>query len=144
MCSPRFTGLSAMHCGPALRDVTERVAGQRMPIAVVHVHPALTATRLKLMSPSFAPQMSWDLALPFGSPVIEEMSSKYKVSGIPTLLIFDAATGEMVTAGGWRRRRRRCTRTWASTRADRATGASLISHNVRGYYFLTAFIEPAQ
>jgi len=43
---------------------------------------------------------SWDLALPYQDVAIELISKFFEVSGIPTLLVFDAKTGELVTADG--------------------------------------------
>ena len=44
--------------------------------------------------------MSFDLALPFGDPTIELLSQHFGVRGIPTLLVLDARTGELVTDDG--------------------------------------------
>jgi len=40
--------------------------------------------------------MSWDLALPFGDPAKDELSSRFRIRGIPTLVIVDAA-GNFIT-----------------------------------------------
>lgn len=42
--------------------------------------------------------MSWDLALPYGGEKEKEVSGRYKVRGIPSLIILDAATGEVVNS----------------------------------------------
>lgn len=43
-------------------------------------------------------EMSWDLAVPFGSAAKEALSAKFKVRGIPSVVIVDAKTGELITA----------------------------------------------
>jgi nucleoredoxin len=46
---------------------------------------------------------AWDLALPFGSQRAAKLGSQFKVKGIPCLLVFDAATGELITDKGTER-----------------------------------------
>jgi hypothetical protein len=43
---------------------------------------------------------AWDLALPFGSKRAAKLGAQFKVKGIPALLIFDAASGELLTDKG--------------------------------------------
>lgn len=45
---------------------------------------------------------NFSAALPFGCPALSELDSKYKVEGIPTLVVVDAKTGELITASGAR------------------------------------------
>ena len=48
---------------------------------------------------SYFGSMKLDLALPFKAPAIAKLAAKYKIKGIPTLLIFDKK-GNLVTNKG--------------------------------------------
>lgn len=43
--------------------------------------------------------MPW-LSIPFGDPRIKNLVSKYKIVGIPILIIVDSQTGSLVTVRG--------------------------------------------
>ena len=43
--------------------------------------------------------MAWPYALPHGSNLIKELSAKYKVQGIPTLVLLDQS-GALITVDG--------------------------------------------
>lgn len=49
---------------------------------------------------SYREKMTWDLAIPYGDELSKKLSAKFKVQGIPTLVILDAASGAVITTDG--------------------------------------------
>jgi nucleoredoxin len=67
--------------------------GERLKTKVVF----LSSDRDEKAFSEYLSEMSWKLAVPLGDPAKDALSSKFKVRGIPTLVIVDARTGELVT-----------------------------------------------
>ena len=42
-------------------------------------------------------KQAWPFALPHGSELVKQLSAKYKVQGIPTLVLLETATGKLIT-----------------------------------------------
>ena len=99
LAGARFVGVyfSAHWCGPC-RGFTPQLSAfvnahaERLGLRVVFV----SSDRSEEAMADYFKSMAWDLALPFGDEHKEAVGGD--VRGIPTLKIFDAATGELVCA----------------------------------------------
>ena len=80
---------------PVLSEWQARL-GDKLKVKTVFASSDKSATEFA----SYFASHSWDLALPFQDVAVELISRYFEVEGIPTLLVFDAKTGELVTADG--------------------------------------------
>ena len=80
---------------PVLSDWHKRLS-ETLKVQTVFASSDKSATEFT----SYFASHGWDLAIPFGDVAIELCSRFFEVEGIPTLLVFDAKTGELVTADG--------------------------------------------
>ena len=80
---------------PVLSEFHKR-HGEALKVQTVFASSDKSATEFAGYFASHA----WDLAVPFNDAAIELLSGFFGVQGIPTLLVFDAKTGELITSEG--------------------------------------------
>ncbi len=106
---PRFSYVSVPHSRlriaqwcPPCRGFTPRLSSwytsvaDKLKLKLVFA----SADRDEKQFKEYLGEMSFDLALPYKSSVIRDLNSLYDVEGIPTLVIIDRASGELLTKDG--------------------------------------------